>query len=96
MFSLQVQKMTLATKTKAIESAKKAAKEYCIKNELSLEKLSSQIFLYFGDYVGIMQEMPYKGGGLTEDIASQPKPTLTFDVKKNMIFATEYTKQYLA
>lgn len=88
--------MTLVAKNKAVEAAKKAAAKYCVNNNLSLEKLASQTFLYFGDFVGVMQEMPYNGGGLTEDIASQPKPTLTFDVKNNKIIPTEFTSQYLA
>ncbi len=88
--------MTLVAKIKAVEAAKKAAAKYCVNNNLSLEKLASQTFLYFGDFVGVMQEMPYNGGGLTEDIASQPKPTLTFDVKNNKIIPTEFTSQYLA
>ncbi len=87
--------MISGTKAKAIESARKAALQYCREKGLSLERLSTQSFLYFGDYVGIMQEMPYHGKGLTEDITSQPKPTLTYDVKKNIILATEYTKVFL-
>lgn len=88
--------MTLDTKNKAIESARIAAEKYCREHNLSLKKLSSQDYMYFGDFVGIMQEMPYHGKGLLEDLASQPKPTLSFDVNKNMIYPTEYTMKYLA
>lgn len=96
MFSLLVLKMILEEKTKVISAARKAAREYCERNGLSLAKLANQDYYYFGDCVGIMQRMPYHGSGLLEDIVSQPKPTLTYVVDSGIIEPTIYTTEYLS
>ena len=89
--------MTISdTKIKAIASAKVAAVEYCKSKGFSLDKLSEHYYIYFGDYVGVMHDMPYHGGGLTEDIDSRPKAVLTYDVKKGIIIPTDYAKQFLS
>lgn len=95
MFSQLKQLMTLEEKNNVIVKAKDAAILFCNRNGLSLEKLYKQDCMYFGEIVGFMQEMPYHGKGLLEDLASQPKPTLVYNVDDGTIETTEYTQMYL-
>lgn len=77
------------------ETALIRAREYCSQNGLSLNKLSKQIYAQLGDFAYFFQEMPYYGGGLKEDLASQPRPTLEYDLKKGTIAPTQYTELFL-
>lgn len=83
-------------KINVIKAARLAAQRYCRDNNLSLSKLDKQEYYYLGDCVCIMQPMPYYGTGLLEDIASQPKLTLTYIVGRDVIEPAEYTMQYLS
>lgn len=87
--------MTLEEKNKAIAKAKNAAIVFCNRNGLSSEKLKKQDCMFFGEIVGFMHEMPYHGHGLLEDLTSQPKPTLIYNVDDGTIEVTEYTQMYL-
>ncbi len=82
--------MTLDSKIEIKAIARKKAEEYCIENGLSLEKLATQSFYVFGNTAAFMQEMEYHGKGLLEDFASQPKPTLEYDIKDETIRPSKY------
>ena len=71
------------------------AEEYCKNEGLSLDLLKTQDLYDMGDAICITQQMPYHGGGLREDISSQPRETLHYNVTKDEITATEYTEKYL-
>lgn len=90
MFLASKKKMTLATKNRILEIAKKKAINYCIENGLSLNKFSMQSFYVFGDIAAFMQEMDYHGTGLLEDLSSQPKPTLEYDILTETIRPSKY------
>ena len=87
--------MTL-DRNEAMKKAKQAARSYCKDNNLSERKLATQSCLYFGDVVGFMQQMPYNGTGLKEDMNSLPKPTLLYHIASGAIETTEFTEEYLS
>ena len=87
--------MTL-DRNEAMKKAKQAARSYCKDNNLSEQKLATQSCLYFGEVICFMQDMPYYGTGLREDIESQPKPTLIYHIDSRVIETTAYTEKYLS
>ena len=78
--------------------ALEAAKDYCKKNNLSLEKLKKQKFQIVYDSAIFAQPNNIIPNGLCNDLATQPKPTLI--VKNNdlglIVEQTEYTQKYLS
>jgi hypothetical protein len=75
------------------------AKEYCLKNTLSLDKLEKQQFdliydsAFFGQPTGVIPN------GLCNDLATQPLPTLIIkkdDTGTLVVEETEHTRKYLA
>lgn len=72
-------------------------REYCHKNNLSLEKLKSQRFELSYDACGFLQPSTIIPKGLVNDRETMPKPTLIIkNVNGKLIIeSTEYTKQYL-
>ena len=71
-------------------------KEYCSRNGLSLEKLDKQEKYLIDD--SFMTAQPIKipnSDGLKTDLATQPKPTLIYDIVTDQVIETEYTDLYL-
>ncbi len=71
-------------------------REYCSKHGLSLEKLDKQEKYLIEDSFITAQPIKIKNSdGLRTDLATQPKPTLIYDVETGAISETEYTNLYL-
>ncbi len=72
-------------------------KEYCHKNNLSLQKLKNQIFELSYDACGFLQPSDVVPEGLVNDRETMPKPTLIIkNVNGQLVIkSTEYTKIYL-
>ena len=88
--------MTSGIRTNIVNEAKKIALLYCEEEGLSTEKFKSQQCYDFGEVICFMQDMPYYGTGLREDIESQPKPTLIYHIDSRVIETTAYTEKYLS
>lgn len=76
----------------------KIAKEYCEKNNLSVEKLRKQRFdLLYGNAF-FSQPSDVIPNGLRNDMETMPTPTLIIKADNNDIIVeqTEYTQKYLA
>jgi hypothetical protein len=77
------------------------ASEYCLKNGLSVEKLRKQWIsnnresAIFAEPESVKAE---PGIGLSNDLATQPNPTLSVELTpKGIVFTeTPFTRQYLA
>ncbi len=82
--------MTWDTDNYILNNAKKQAIIFCKNNGLSIEKLKTQSFFVFGETAAFMQKADYHGMGLLEDLESQPKPTLEYDVKSKKIRPSKY------
>ena len=71
-------------------------KEYCSKNGISLEKLNKQEKYLIEDSFIVAQPIKIPNcDGLRTDLATQPKPTLIYDIETGTISETEYTDFYL-
>lgn len=71
-------------------------KEYCLNNGLSLEKLDKQErYLIDGSFMTANPIKIPNSDGLKTDLATQPRPTLIYDVETGAISETEYTDLYL-
>ena len=90
-------------KQKAEQGLQKAlafeiAKNYCINNGLSIDKLSSQRFHLVYSSAIFAQPSDVIPNGLLNDLATQPKPTLIIKNESDglIIEQTPYTRQYLS
>jgi len=74
------------------------AKEYCIANGLSLDKLIKQRFEIIYSSAIFAQPSDVIPNGLLNDLETQPKPTLIIknDDTGLVIEQTEYTRKYLS
>lgn len=71
-------------------------KQYCIENNLSLEKLKKQRFELSYNECGFFQPSGVKPNGLLNDMETLPIPTLIIKHEDNqlLIEETEYTEKY--
>lgn len=79
--------------------AESYASDFCEKNNLSTEKLRSQRFQVIEDTMVFAQPTSNKPKGLTNDIATQPYPTLVIRLDKQgnvFVEKTQYTDIYLS
>lgn len=78
------------------QKAKRRAIDYCKKNNLSQEKLKGQILCDLEEKVYIAQRVESGAEeGLLKDLATQPIPTLVYDVATDTIEPTKDTIKYL-
>lgn len=72
-------------------------KDYCKKNNLSVEKLQGQRFILSGNECAFAQPSDVKPKGLVNDRDTMPKVTLIikFECEQLKIEETEYTKVFL-
>lgn len=70
---------------------------FCIKNNLSLEKLQSQRFILSCNECAFAQPSDIKPNGLVNDAETMPKVTLIikFEEGQLKIEETEYTEEFL-
>ena len=75
-----------------------AAKDYCEKNNLSIEKVEKQLFFFGYDSAIFAQPSDVIPNGLCNDIDTQPKPTLIIRNQDGelIIEETELTRKILA
>ena len=74
------------------------AARYCKENGLSVEKLRTQQFDLFADIACFSQPSGVKPEGLTNDLKTQPYPTLILKAQngKLVVEQTEHTHKFLA
>ena len=74
------------------------SKQYCLEKGLSYEKLKNQSFNFSDGTAWFMQPNDTVPEGLTNDMATMPKPTLVIkSINGGIVFEqTEYTRQYLS
>jgi len=74
------------------------AKDYCITNGLSLDKLNKQRFEIIYSSAVFAQPSDVIPNGLLNDFETRPKPTLIIenDDAGLVIKQTEYTREYLS
>ena len=78
------------------ELCMKKIKKYCLDNGISLEKLETQESLLINTSFIVAQPIKIENSdGLRTDLATQPKPTLIYDITSDKITETEYTNIYL-
>ena len=71
-------------------------KKYCVEKGYSLDKLAlQQTFLIYDNFIVAQPVKLPKHDGLRTDLATQPKPTLIYDITSDKITETEYTNIYL-
>lgn len=73
-----------------LNKAKEKAIAFCIEHGFSVEKLKTQSFYILGDIAFFAQKMEYKGTGLKEDLISQPKATLEYDILTDTVRPDKY------
>lgn len=71
-------------------------RRYCIENGLSIDKFDGQVkCLINKSFIAAQPIKIQNSDGLRTDLATQPKPTLIYDVETGLISETEYTNLYL-